>query len=218
MYTESSTRPERAEFYDTLTRVNFDVTEEETEVDGETVTTYKYEMVEIRRREDEVRNMDLEDMTNTLLSDRYPIAEQVRLLASGTLVEVSAFKNFRALCKKTAREVLGLHPNEKEERQNAINAINAATDEKILTGFSWNGKNVYLSTENQFNFKAAYDLAVQTNGATLPIKFKFGEDSEGNAVYHTFNSLNAFTDFYTSAIAYINRTLNEGWMEKDSLE
>lgn len=45
--------------------------------------------------------------------------------------------------------------------------INAHTDATILTGFSWNGKPVYLSSENQFNFKAAYDLAFQTDGANL---------------------------------------------------
>ena len=96
--------------------------------------------------------------------------------------------------------------------------INAHTDATILTGFSWNGKPVYLSSENQFNFKAAYDLAVQTSGATLPVKFKLGEDESGNAVYHTFEDLAEFTDFYTKAIAYVSDCLNEGWEEKDSID
>ena len=55
-------------------------------------------------------------------------------------------------------------------------------------------------------------------GAMLPIKFKLGEDAEGNAVYHTFENMEDFTDFYTSAVAYINQCLNEGWAEKDSLD
>lgn len=96
--------------------------------------------------------------------------------------------------------------------------INAHTDATILTGFSWNGKPVYLSSENQFNFKAAYDLAVQTSGATLPVKFKLGEDESGNAVYHTFEDLAEFTDFYTKSIAYVSDCLNEGWEEKDSID
>ena len=29
--------------------------------------------------------------------------------------------------------------------------------------------NIWLSSENQFNYKVAYDLALQTNGANLPI-------------------------------------------------
>ena len=76
---------------------------------------------------------------------------------------------------------------------------------------------MYLSSENQLNYKAAYDLAVHTNGATLPIKFKLGEN-DGTTVYHTFNTLNSFTDFYTKAISFINATLNEGWTEKDEVD
>jgi hypothetical protein len=33
---------------------------------------------------------------------------------------------------------------------------------------------VWLSTENQFNYKAAFDLATQTGGKSLPVTFKFG--------------------------------------------
>lgn len=105
------------------------------------------------------------------------------------------------------------------EIKSDINAlINSMTDAKILSGFSWNSKPVYLSQENQINFKAAYDLAVQLDGAILPIKFKLGEDAEGNPVYHTFTSLNAFSDFYTRAVSFITTVLNEGWQLKDNVD
>ncbi len=109
-------------------------------------------------------------------------------------------------------------PTEQEIRDVIIAQINANTDAKILTGFVWQEKQVWLSTENEFNFKAAYDLAVQTGGATLPVKFKLGEDGNGNPVYHTFTELSEFTDFYTKAIAFVNTTLNEGWAEKDGID
>lgn len=96
--------------------------------------------------------------------------------------------------------------------------INAHIDAKILTGFSWNGKPVYLSSENQFNFKAAYDLAFQIEGANLPTKFKLGEDAEGNPVYHTFTMTDELADFVMRAFAFINTTLIEGWQEKDSVD
>lgn len=99
-----------------------------------------------------------------------------------------------------------------------IGDINARTDEKILKGFVWNGKPVYLSTENQFNFKSAYDLAVQTEGQNLPVKFKLGEDENGEPVYHTFNSVNSIADFYVSGVRFINLTLNEGWADKDAID
>lgn len=91
--------------------------------------------------------------------------------------------------------------------------INNETDHKIIEGFVWKGMPVWLSTENQFNYKAAYDLAVQTNGATLPVRFKFGTDAA--PVYYNFESLEDFADFYTQAMVHINTVLNEGWAEKD---
>lgn len=91
--------------------------------------------------------------------------------------------------------------------------INNETDRKILEGFVWKGMPVWLSTENQFNYKAAYDLAVQTNGATLPVRFKFGTDAA--PVYYTFENLEDFADFYAQAMVHINTVLNEGWAEKD---
>ena len=109
------------------------------------------------------------------------------------------------------------HRPTKEEVLDVITThINKLTDHKILSGFVWNNLNVWLSQENQFNFKAAYDVAVQTNGSTLPIKFKLGEDEDGLPVYHTFKSMNAFADFFTGAIGFIQQTLVEGWEEKDS--
>jgi len=74
---------------------------------------------------------------------------------------------------------------------------------------------IWLSTENQFNYKAAYDLAVQTNGSNLPIVFKFG--TTNSPIYYTFETLEDLTNFYTSAMSYINTTLVEGWKEKDNI-
>lgn len=109
-------------------------------------------------------------------------------------------------------------PTKAELKKDIDGLINASTDSAILDGFKWNGKRVWLSTENQMNFKAAYDLAVQTNGATLPVKFKLGEDSEGAPVYHTFTALSAFSDFYTKAVSHVVGCLNEGWQEKDGVD
>lgn len=94
--------------------------------------------------------------------------------------------------------------------------MNKKIDEEILSGFVWNGMKVWLSTENQFNYKAAYDLAVQTQGASLPVTFKFG-DTE-NPVYHKFTALEELADFYMQAMTYINTQLAEGWAKKDSMD
>lgn len=109
-------------------------------------------------------------------------------------------------------------PTQAELKADIEALVNGIVDAIILDGFTWNSKPVYLSTENQMNFKAAYDLAVQTEGATLPLKMKLGEDADGNAVYHTFSELSEFTDFYTKAVAYIQAALLEGWEEKDGID
>lgn len=105
----------------------------------------------------------------------------------------------------TKEEVLGI----------LLNHINTLTDEKILSGFVWNDIPVWLSTENQFNFKAAYDLAVQTNGTNLPIKFKLGEINN-IPQYYVFDNVEMLADFYNKAIMFIMQALEDGWEEKDS--
>ena len=99
-----------------------------------------------------------------------------------------------------------------------LNDINQRTDEKILSGLVWQDKPVWLSQENQFNFKAAYDLAVQTQGATLPVTFKLGEQEDGTPVYHTFETMEDSTDFYTAAVNHIHQSVADGWLEKDGID
>lgn len=96
-----------------------------------------------------------------------------------------------------------------------LNAINKRTDEKILSGFVWKDNQVWLSSENQFNYKAAYDLAVQTNGANLPTVFKFGDND--NPTYYKFETIEELQDFYTKAMKFINEQLAIGWVKKDSI-
>lgn len=93
---------------------------------------------------------------------------------------------------------------------------NAKVDNAILSGFSWQGMPVWLSKENQYNYKVAYDLAVQTAGATLPVTFKFGTD--GQPQYRKFETLDELTDFYVKAMTYIQSTLAQGWKEKDAID
>jgi hypothetical protein len=93
---------------------------------------------------------------------------------------------------------------------------NKLIDETILTGFVWNDMNVWLSSENQFNYKVAYDLAVQTNGASLPITFKF--ENENGAAYYEFKNLEEMSDFYIKCVNYVQTVLMNGWKQKDGIK
>ena len=57
-------------------------------------------------------------------------------------------------------------PTDEEIRSTVTAWYNRETDKAILSGFIYEGIPVWLSSENQFNYKAAYDLAVQTGGRT----------------------------------------------------
>lgn len=107
-------------------------------------------------------------------------------------------------------------PTLAEIQQVVIDSINANTDNKILNGLTWKGLPVYLSTENQFNYKAEYDLAVQTSGKSLPVTVKLGTDEK--PVYKTFGTLDEFESFYTEVLAYIKKCYTDGWHEKDSID
>lgn len=115
-------------------------------------------------------------------------------------------------------EEFGHQPTLDEVKTTIIGQINASTDAKILNGLKWNGSPVYLSTENQFNFKAAHDLAVQTGGKNMPVKFKIGELEDSTAVYHTFETTEELTEFVTTCMAYVQQCLQEGWTAKDSID
>lgn len=96
-----------------------------------------------------------------------------------------------------------------------LSEINRRTDELILSGFIWKDMPVWLSSENQFNYKASYDLAIQTNGSNLPTTFKFGDSL--NPQYYRFETVEDLSDFYIKASAHINKCLEEGWRKKDSI-
>ena len=101
-------------------------------------------------------------------------------------------------------------------RQLILSWMNDRIDDTILSGFSYDGHAVWLSQENQFNYKSAYDLAVQTQGKTLPVTFKLGTDDEPS--YVTFDKVEKLQDFYTKALQFIQQTLAEGWKKKDSID
>lgn len=112
--------------------------------------------------------------------------------------------------------IIPFKPSLEQLKKLILDSINKEVDEKILSGFVWKDMPVWLSTENQFNYKAAYDLAVMSSGQSLPVMFKFGTTEE--PVYYSFGTLEDISDFYVSAMTYINTTLAEGWSKKDAID
>jgi len=107
-------------------------------------------------------------------------------------------------------------PTMEEVRATVTEQINRNVDEKILCGMTYKDMQVWLSTENQLNYKAAHDLAVQTNGKTLPVTFKFGTEDEPQ--YHTFETVDELENFHVAMVKHIQTSLSEGWSEKDNMD
>lgn len=106
-------------------------------------------------------------------------------------------------------------PSIDEIKNIIISYYNNITNEKILSGFVWNGMKVWLSTENQFNYKAMFDIAIQTKGSNLPVRVKFGDNE--NIIYYEFSDLEELSNFYHEMINYIQNTIQNGWKKKDNI-
>lgn len=113
-------------------------------------------------------------------------------------------------------EELDHKPDAEEVRSLVSGWYNAETDKRILSGFEYEGQPVWLSSENQFNYKAAYDLAIQTGGQNLPVTFKFGTDDSPS--YRTFETVEKLQDFYIKVMEHVQTALLEGWKKKDALD
>ena len=104
-------------------------------------------------------------------------------------------------------------PTDDEIKNTICEWYHNETDKEIISGFKWNGYQVWLSMENQFNYKTAFDAAVMSNGATLPVTFKFGNDKP---VYHEFTNIDELSNFYNQSVAHVQAVLLNGWKKKDS--
>lgn len=109
-----------------------------------------------------------------------------------------------------------------------IDDINAQTDKKILNGYEWtvlNGADagktvkVWLSAENQNNFKAFHDAVKEYPGIdAFPVTYKIAEAADGTPIYETFEDMTALSQFYLGIVSYIKQVISEGWARKDSID
>ena len=160
-----------------------------------------------------------EDASRVIVSYGYQEADE----ENATWFEVYFYK------KKVSQVSLA------DVKEAIIADINSRTDLKILNDYEWTimhgntdkpkkqrriGETVkvWLSMENQNNFKEAHRLAAIDASLVIPVKFKIGEDEEGTPVYETFESFEELNQFYVGAFAFVKQTIDAGWAEKDSID
>ena len=96
-----------------------------------------------------------------------------------------------------------------EQAKAAIIAdINERVKAKIIGGFVWNDKPVWLSEENQMNFAQA----------VVPATFKIGEQADGTPIYQEFATKTELKNFVEACVAHKQQCLTDGWAEKDGID
>jgi len=144
--------------------------------------------------------------------------DKVEILYNETIVKNSKIvetgkKLSTGKCKYYSFIIDEANPNKIVETINKM--IDNETSYNIVHSFYWNGYNVYLSKENQMNYKNAFDLAVTTNGESLPVTFKFSKNNK--STYYTFDTVVELKDFYLALNKHINNCLSLGWSRKDKV-
>lgn len=119
-------------------------------------------------------------------------------------------------------------PTAEEIKKTIIGWYNQQIDAAILSGYEWTVKHgpnegqivkVWLSQENQNNFKAKHDAALMyPQKVKFPTIYKISEDGENNAIYETFLSIEELAEFYLGGVAYIEETVTNGWKKKDAVD
>lgn len=119
-------------------------------------------------------------------------------------------------------------PTLQEIKDVILGEIDTQTDAKILCGYEWTvlhgpdeGKTVkvWLSDENQRNFKAMHDAAVMyPQEADWPIEYKVSETEDKTPINEYFDNIQELAAFYLGGIGYIDRCLKEGWQRKDAID
>ena len=96
-----------------------------------------------------------------------------------------------------------------------LNYYNSIIKKEIISGFVWKGHKVWLSEENQINYKSLYDLLKDEGKEKINIVLKFGDDI--NIEYYKMTSLKEFKTFYIDYLSYIKETIKNGWEIKDKI-
>ena len=99
-------------------------------------------------------------------------------------------------------------PSFEQAKAAIIADINEKVKAKIIGGFVWNDKPVWLSEENQMNFAQA----------VVPATFKIGEDANGDPIYQEFATKTELKAFVEACVQWKQQCLSDGWDEKDGMD
>lgn len=101
------------------------------------------------------------------------------------------------------------HPTLEEIKSDIEALINEQVEEKIRNSMVYETMPVFLSEENQLNFRSV---------PTLPVRYKVGELADGTSAYRVFKTREELAEFNEAVANHIAQCLNAGWDEKDAVD
>lgn len=158
MKSESTNHPALVERYPSLVRINYGVVEETRSFmeDEEPMTFYLYQMVELPNV-----NMELEELIAILTTDRYPLDEQVKILTGSSESDIDELNAWRSLCKKVAREVLGIPVTLESAKEDKIEEIGRYDKSDAVNSFIYQGVPMWLKFDKRKDMRMSVDAAIK---------------------------------------------------------
>ena len=106
------------------------------------------------------------------------------------------------------------HKPTEEELCAVIEAhVNEQTQERIVGGYQWKGKQVWLSGENQQNYTSDYLAGV------LPVKVRvYDPDAEASGTVALLETPEELADFYHGMVQHVRQCIEDVWSVKDSVD
>lgn len=157
MKAESNVKPQLVERYPGLVRINYDVQEEQREdMDGTKSTVYVYRMLELPSV-----NMSVDELTATLIADKYDKATQIQMASDDDKKITLAL--FTANCTIYAKKILGIEPSLSDVKAQKLAEISVYDASDAVNSFTIDGKNIWLSKDTRLALRQRF-IAEQASG------------------------------------------------------
>lgn len=175
MKAESNVKPQLVERYPSLVRINYDVQEEQREdMNGTKNTVYVYRMLELPGV-----NMSVDELTATLIADKYDKATQIQMASDDDKKITLAL--FSANCTIYAKTILGMVPSLSDVKAQKLAEISVYDASDAVNSFTIDGKNIWLSKDTRLALRQRFaaEKVVGITSTTLwygTYKFSLGVD------------------------------------------
>lgn len=112
-------------------------------------------------------------------------------------------------------EVFAVKPTLEQIKATIYAWINEKCTNAIVTGFTWDDVQIWLSNENQANYLAVHTL-LSLGEMSAPVTIRGGHDETPE--YITFDRKEDFKAFWIAAREYIDNCVHAAWEEKANFD